>query len=242
MLTLDGKDGDHRKQDDLAADSEDALDRLLARGKVVEETSTIRLDAHDAPELASGEPGGVQDSSEQERDATTSDYRPIRLQLALISGGIIVSVLLVRVVVAIFQGDFVGDMLALQAPFSASPSPSSASVSGKTDFVSAMLVGAPTVIASLWLAGAIQIDRAARRALGGPSLTGNSSRTYYVVAAGCAFPLMLLSVVGGGWGLVNLISWAMETGSWGSVIQLFLLEAAFVLLVKLGNDWMDRPG
>lgn len=53
---------------------------------------------------------------------------------------------------------------------------------------------------------------------------------------------MLLSVIGAGWGLVNLVSWAMEAGSWVAVTQLILVEAAFVLLVKLGNDWMDNAG
>ncbi len=204
--------------------------------------STTKMDSHAGPKLAAGKSGGLQNRLEQERGAMTSGYRPIRLQWALIIGGIIVSVLLVRVVAATFQGDFIGDMLALQAPFSASPSPASASISGKTDLVSAMWVGAPTVIASLWLAGAIHIDRAARRAFGRPSLAGSSSRAYYFVAAGCAFPLMLLSVIGAGWGLVNLVSWAMEAGSWVAVTQLILVEAAFVLLVKLGNDWMDNAG
>ena len=136
--------------------------------------------------------------------------------------------------------DFMKQVLSLSAPFSPIPAPDSAVVSDP-GLKSALLVGAPLVLAVFWFAGAYQIDRTARKTFEfDESLDSGYPVGYAITAVLSVFPLLVFGVIGTAWGAVMLTTWAIGYGSWGSVIVLGALLSVFCFLLWLVNTSVDR--
>lgn len=147
-----------------------------------------------------------------------------------------------RVGSAFLASDFMRQVLALEAPFRAIPTPDSAVVS-EVSLKSAALVGAPLVLAVFWFAGAYQLDRAARRTFQfDETLDSRYPGGYVLIAIVCVFPLMVAGVIGAAWGGVSLVSWANQHESWGPVVALLALVVGFGVIVWLVDGGIRRGG
>ncbi len=145
-----------------------------------------------------------------------------------------------RVGSAFLASEFMGRVLAMDAPFQVIPAPDSAAVA-ELNLKSAMLVGAPLVLAAFWFAGAFQLDRAARRTFNfDEALDARYPGGYIVVAIIGVFPLLVAGVIGAAWGGVSLASWGLRYESWGPVAVLVALLVGFGVVVWLLDSGFRR--
>ncbi len=132
-------------------------------------------------------------------------------------------------------------LVSLDAPFPPVPGPDDPVVVASIDLRAAARVGAPLVLAVVWLMGGYQIDRAARRAMrvGGPPGT-RMPFSYGIAAIGCVFPLMIFGIAGLAWGGINLAVWTIRHQAWGPTGTLLALLAALALLIRGLVAWRER--
>ena len=107
--------------------------------------------------------------------------------------------------------------------------------------MTAAWVGAPLVLSAFWFAAAYHLDRESRRAFGVSRIPGvRHSTGYTAMAVLLVFPLMVLGLASGAWGVFMLGSWAIAFGAWGPAGFLVALLAIFGLVVRLANAALDR--
>ena len=132
-------------------------------------------------------------------------------------------------------------LVSLDAPFPPIPGPDDPVVVASIDLRAAARVGAPLVLAVVWLMGGYQIDRAARRAMrvGGPPGT-RMPFSYGIAAVGCVFPLLIFGIAGLAWGGINLAVWTIRHQAWGPTGTLLASLAALALLIRGLVAWRER--
>jgi len=216
----------------------DSMDSASAIGswRGAESRAAVDPDAADASwpsAVVSGEPDSTVTSWEAFRQSPY--YR--------LFGAVAWAVALIvawRVGAAFLASEFMGRVLAMDAPFQVIPAPDSVTVA-EMNLKSAMLVGAPLVLAAFWFAGAFQLDRAARRTFNfDEELDARYPGGYIVVAIIGVFPLLVAGVIGAAWGGVSLASWGIRYESWGPVAVLVALLIGFGVLVWLLDSGFRR--
>ena len=161
---------------------------------------------------------------------------------ALVLIGLALWLVLLRVVP--WQGGPMGSLeavLALDAPWAPIPAPDDPRTASSTGLGTAAWVSAPLVIAAFWFTAAYHLDRTSRRTFRVSDIPGvRHSRGYTLIAIGAVFPLILLGLISGAWGVFALLSWAAASQAWASVIGLLALLLAFAGVVRLANLILDR--
>ncbi len=132
-------------------------------------------------------------------------------------------------------------LLALDLPWPPVPPPDDPSVGGELGIGTAARVAAPLVLATFWFAAAYHLDRSGRRVFGASEVPGvRHSVGYTLMAVLVVFPLILLGLVSGAWGIFALIAWASAHDRWGTALGLLALLLAVAALVRLANAVLDR--
>ena len=132
-------------------------------------------------------------------------------------------------------------VLALDTPWVPIPAPDDPRTASATGLGTAVWVSAPLVIAAFWFTAAYHLDRASRRTYRVSEIPGiRHSTAYTLVAIGAVFPLIILGLVSGAWGLFALIAWTAANQAWGSAVGLAALLGGFAAAVRLGNLILDR--
>lgn len=132
-------------------------------------------------------------------------------------------------------------VLALDVPWAPVPAPDDPAVAADAGLGTAAWIGAPLVIAAFWFAAAYHLDRASRRVLGVSHVPGvRHSAGYVAMAMVVVFPLIILGLISGAWGIFALTTWAVARGAWGSVVALIALLVAFCGLVRLASAVLER--
>jgi len=102
-------------------------------------------------------------------------------------------------------------------------------------------VGAPLVVSACWCAAAYHLDRESRRTFGVSRIPGvRHSTGYTAIAILLVFPLIVLGLASGAWGVFMLGTWAITFGAWGPAGTLLALLVIFGLVVRLANAALDR--
>lgn len=143
-----------------------------------------------------------------------------------------------------WSGGIIGsiqDVLALDVAWAPVPAPDDPVVAADTGLGTAAWVGAPLVVAVFWFAAAHHLDRASRRTFGTSRVPGvRHSAGYTVMAIVVVFPLIVLGLVSGAWGVFALISWAAAHEAWGSTVALVALLLGFGGFVRLASAMLER--
>ena len=66
------------------------------------------------------------------------------------------------------------------------------------------------------------------------------STGYTAIAVLLVFPLIVLGLASGAWGVFMLGTWAITFNAWGPAATLLALLAIFGLVVRLANAALDR--
>ena len=121
------------------------------------------------------------------------------------------------------------------------PAPDDPRLASDRSLAAATWVGAPLVLSVFWLTAAYHLDRSARRAFGISRIPGvRHSIGYTAIAVLVVFPLIVLGLASGAWGLFSLGTWAVTFETWGVAATLVGVLAVFVVVVRLGNAALDR--
>lgn len=139
-------------------------------------------------------------------------------------------------IVATVQG-----LLALDLPWPSVPPPDDPSVGRELGIGTAARVAAPLVMATFWLVAAYHLDQSGRRVFGASDVPGVRHPVgYTLMAAVVVFPLILLGLTSGAWGIFALIAWASAYDVWGTALGLLALLLGFAALVRLANAVLER--
>ena len=132
-------------------------------------------------------------------------------------------------------------VLAMDVGWAPLPIPDDPRLAADLSLVTAAWVGAPLVLSAFWFAAAYHLDRESRRAFGVSRIPGvRHSTGYTAMAVLLVFPLMVLGLASGAWGVFMLGTWAFAFGAWGPAGFLVVLLAIFGLVVRLANAALDR--
>lgn len=132
-------------------------------------------------------------------------------------------------------------VLAMDVGWAPLPIPDDPRLGADLSLMTAAWVGAPLLLSAFWFAAAYHLDRESRRAFGASSIPGvRHSTGYTAMAVLLVFPLMVLGLASGAWGVFMLGTWAIAFGAWGPAGFLVALLAIFGLVVRLANAALDR--
>ncbi|MCY3913454.1 MAG: hypothetical protein OXG43_09425 [Chloroflexi bacterium] len=132
-------------------------------------------------------------------------------------------------------------VLAMDVGWAPLPIPDDPRLGADLSLMTAAWVGAPLVLSAFWFAAAYHLDRESRRAFGVSRIPGvRHSTGYTAMAVLLVFPLMVLGLASGAWGVFMLGTWAIAFGAWGPAGFLVALLAIFGLVVRLANAALDR--
>ena len=132
-------------------------------------------------------------------------------------------------------------VLAMDVGWAPLPIPDDPRLGADLSLMTAAWVGAPLVVSAFWFAAAYHLDRESRRAFGVSRIPGvRHSTGYTAMAVLLVFPLMVLGLASGAWGVFMLGTWALAFGAWGPAGFLVGLLAIFGLVVRLANAALDR--
>lgn len=132
-------------------------------------------------------------------------------------------------------------VLAMDVGWAPLPIPDDPRLTADLSLVTAAWVGAPLVLSAFWFAAAYHLDRESRRTFGVSRIPGvRHSTGYTAMAVLLVFPLMVLGLASGAWGVFMLGTWAIAFGAWGPAGFLIALLAIFGLVVRLANAALDR--
>ena len=132
-------------------------------------------------------------------------------------------------------------VLAMDVGWSPLPIPDDPRLAADLSLVTAAWVGAPLVLSAFWFAAAYHLDRESRRAFGVSRIPGvRHSTGYTAMAVLLVFPLIVLGLASGAWGVFMLGTWAITFSAWGPAGTLLVLLAIFGLVVRLANATLDR--
>lgn len=121
------------------------------------------------------------------------------------------------------------------------PAPDDPRLAADTSLGAAAWAGAPLMLSAFWFSSAYHLDRSSRRAFGTSLIPGvRHSRGYTAVAVLLVFPLLVLGLASGAWGLFTLGTWAVTLKAWGAAGTLVGVLLAVGLLVRLANTALDR--
>ncbi|MBM4436973.1 MAG: hypothetical protein FJ029_06995 [Actinobacteria bacterium] len=156
--------------------------------------------------------------------------------------GLLVWLVLTRMIPgSLSPAELAGRVLALEAPWSPVPSLDDPRVQRDTGLGTAARIGAPFIIATFWFVAAYHLDRSARRTFRTSLVPGEGhSLAYGITAIGCVFPLIILGLVAGTWGLFALLTWAATQQAWPATIAVLALMLGFAGAVRLANGLLDR--
>lgn len=167
--------------------------------------------------------------------------RPIAAAALLIAGALAWAV--VSAVVPWPEGipGTVQQVLAMDIGWAPLPIPDDPRLAADLSLMTAAWVGAPLVVSAFWFAAAYHLDRESRRAFGASRIPGvRHSIGYTAMAVLLVFPLMVLGLASGAWGVFMLGTWAIAFSAWGPAGFLVGLLAIFGLVVRLANAALDR--
>ncbi len=132
-------------------------------------------------------------------------------------------------------------VLAMDVGWAPLPVPDDPRLASDLSLIAAAWVGAPLVLSAFWFAAAYHLDRESRRAFGASRIPGvRHSTGYTTMAVLLVFPLIVLGLASGAWGVFLLGTWAITFGAWGPAGTLLGLLAIFGLVVRLANAALDR--
>lgn len=132
-------------------------------------------------------------------------------------------------------------VLAMDVGWAPLPNPDDPRLAADLSLVTAAWVGAPLLLSAFWFAAAYHLDRESRRAFGVSRIPGvRHSTGYTAMAVLLVFPLMVLGLASGAWGVFMLGTWAIAFGAWGPAGLLVGMLAIFGLVVRLANAALDR--
>ena len=132
-------------------------------------------------------------------------------------------------------------VLAMDVGWAPLPIPDDPRLAADLSLMTAAWVGAPLILSAFWFAAAYHLDRESRRAFGVSRIPGvRHSTGYTAMAVLLVFPLMVLGLASGAWGVFMLGTWAIAFGAWGPAGFLIALLAIFGLVVRLANAALDR--
>lgn len=167
--------------------------------------------------------------------------RPIAALALIVAGAVTWAI--VSVVVPWPEGILgtVQRVLAMDVGWQPLPVPDDPRLAGDLSLVMAAWVGAPLVVSAFWFAAAYHLDRESRRTFGVSRIPGvRHSTGYTAIAILLVFPLIVLGLASGAWGVFMLGTWAITFGAWGPAGTLLGLLAIFGLVVRLANAALDR--
>ena len=167
--------------------------------------------------------------------------RPIAAAVLVVAGAVTWAI--VSVVVPWPEGILgtVQRVLAMDVGWQSLPVPDDPRLAGDLSLVMAAWVGAPLVVSAFWFAAAYHLDRESRRTFGVSRIPGvRHSTGYTAIAILLVFPLIVLGLASGAWGVFMLGTWAITFGAWGPAGTLLGLLAIFGLVVRLANAALDR--
>ena len=135
----------------------------------------------------------------------------------------------------------VQQVLAMDVGWTSLPVPDDPRLASDLSLLAAAWVGAPLVVSAFWFAAAYHLDRESRRAFGVSRIPGvRHSTGYTAMAVLLVFPLIVLGLASGAWGVFMLGTWAITFGAWGPAGTLLGLLAIFGLVVRVANAALDR--
>ncbi len=167
--------------------------------------------------------------------------RPIAAAALVVAGALTWAI--VSVVVPWPEGILgtVQRVLAMDVGWAPLPTPDDPRLAADLSVVMAAWVGAPLVVSAFWFAAAYHLDRESRRTFGVSSIPGvRHSTGYTAIAVLLVFPLIVLGLASGAWGVFMLGTWAITFNAWGPAATLLALLAIFGLVVRLANAALDR--
>ena len=167
--------------------------------------------------------------------------RPIAAATLVVAGALTWAI--VSVVVPWPEGILgtVQRVLAMDVGWAPLPTPDDPRLGADLSVVMAAWVGAPLVVSAFWFAAAYHLDRESRRTFGVSRIPGvRHSTGYTAIAVLLVFPLIVLGLASGAWGVFMLGTWAITFNAWGPAATLLALLAIFGLVVRLANAALDR--
>lgn len=167
--------------------------------------------------------------------------RPL-MAVAVLAGGVLAWVA-VSVVVPWPGGilEAIQRTLAMDVGWLPIPAPDDPRLAADTSLAAAAWAGAPLMLSAFWFSSAYHLDRSSRRAFGTSRIPGvRHSRGYTLMAVLLVFPLLVLGLASGAWGLFTLGTWAVTLKAWGAAGTLVGVLLAVGLLVRLANTALDR--